>query len=150
MECMKITKDNDFTLIVEAYNKEGLTETPQDLRLVDDFSVSIPGAPDGSYTYRVDDGGRLVFEFDGPKLSVRPYGLKAKGTIGGKDWCLRIKRLFEIVKYTDESNTHERVKVNVNCALPGTNWMPVKAVTMEQMANMELAPSTLYIVVDET
>ena len=45
MESIKVPKDNDFTLYVEAYNKEGNIEIPQDLRLVSNLVVTIPNAP---------------------------------------------------------------------------------------------------------
>lgn len=149
MEEIRVTKDNDFTLYVEAYNKEGDVETPQDMRLVDNLVVSITNAPPGSYSYSVDDSGRLVLDLDGPMLSVRPYGMEAKGTIDGRDWCWRVKRLFEVVKYTDDSNSHTSIRLCSYCALPGMTVMPVKTVTLEQISSMELAPSTLYIVTND-
>jgi hypothetical protein len=148
MKDIKITLDNDCTIIVEAYNIENDVETPQDLRLVEDLTVYIPCAPYGSYTYTLDDSGRLVLDIDGPQLSVRSYGIEVKGTINGRDWCWRVKKLFEIVKYTEDSNTHF-LRLCSYCAVAGINVLPVKTVTFEQLANATLAPSTLYLVVDD-
>lgn len=149
MENIKVTKDNDFTLYVEAYNKEGDVEHPQDLRLVDNLVVTIPDAPIGSYTYSVDDSGRLVLDLDGPMLSVRAYGMEARGTIGGRDWCWRVKKLFEIVKYTDESNRYASMRMCMYCEIGGTTILPIKTVTMAEMGDTELLPNMLYIVVSD-
>lgn len=143
MEEIRITQGNDFTLTVTAYAKEDGGTTPQDLREVEGLAVSIPKAPEGSFSYAVDSAGRLIIDFDGPMLAIRSYGIEAKGIVNGKDWCWRKRKLFEIVKYTDDSNDQWAAEMAVVAAPAGLTVLPVIVTD-----NMEgsLLPNTLYIV----
>lgn len=116
---IKITRLNDFTLTLSAYCMEGEEKVWVDLSLIDNLTVEIPGAPADAYTWQVDGEGRLVLDIDGPKLDVRGYGISVRGTINGRDWHWAVRRLFEVVRYTIESNVTDKETIEALCEPAG-------------------------------
>lgn len=127
---------------------DGEEKVWQDLSLVDNLSVEVTNAPEGSYTYEVDESGRLVLYIDGPQLILRSYGLVAKGTINGRDWCWSVKRIFEVVKHTADSNTIDSAVIEKGCEPVGIHITRLQArvLTKEEYDALDPLNNVLYLI----
>ncbi|MBO4849854.1 MAG: hypothetical protein J5529_03010 [Prevotella sp.] len=148
---IRITRNNDFRLVLAGYAMDGDKKVWQDLSLVDNLQVELTNAPAGSYTYSVDEAGRLVLDIDGVQLNTISYGLVAKGTIDGRDWCWSVKRLFEVVKHTDDSNAHDTATIEMGCVPTGINitQLLARVVTEEEYAALEPLDNVLYFIPEQ-
>lgn len=148
---IKITRNNDFTLRLAAYCMVEGERVDIDLREVDIDTVTLPGAPEGALTWQVDEDGRLLLDIDGPRLDVRGYGLAVTGTIGGRDWHWAVRRIFEVVRYTADSNTTDEATIEALCEPTGitVETLAAKAMTKAEWDALEYKDEkTVYFIID--
>lgn len=151
---IKITQKNDCKITLTLTAKSGEETLPLDLRAVENITVSIPGAPQGGYTWEVDTTGKLVLDIDGPAFSIRDYSIMVMGQVQGRDWCYTKKGLFEVVRWTEDSNVYEEEEVEVEVPAPpmGYGGSFISATTMDIDAWLALSEpdeNVLYIVTQE-
>lgn len=151
---VKITQKNDCKITLSLTAKSGEETLSLDLRAVDNITVSIPGAPQNGYTWEVDNTGRLVLDIDGPQFSIRDYSIMVIGTVQGRDWCYTQRELFEIVRWTADSNVYEDETLEVEIPAPpmgyGSSIISTTIIDIDDwLALSEPEENTLYMVTQE-
>lgn len=145
---IRITKKNDFRLTLSAYCMVGGEKVGVDLREVEIDTVDLPGVQASAVAWSVDGSGKLVLDIDGPQLDTRGYGLAVMGTVGGRDWHWAVRRIFEVVRYTAESNTTDEASLDVLCEPAGVSVavLAARCMTEEEYEQLEEKDSnTIYI-----
>lgn len=151
---VKITQKNDCKITLRLTAQSGEETLPLDLRAVEGITVSIPGAPQGGYSWEVDTLGRLVLDIDGPAFSIREYSIMVMGMMLGRDWCYTRKGLFEIVRWTDDSNVYEDITLDVTVPAPpmgyGESLISATAIDIDDWLDLdEPDENVLYVVTQE-
>lgn len=151
---LKLTQKNDCKITLRLTAQSGEETLPLDLRAVEGITVSIPGAPQGGYSWEVDTMGRLVLDIDGPQFPIREYSIMVMGTVLGRDWCYTQKAMFEIVRWTVDSNVYEDMTLEVTVPVPpmgyGESLISATVMDIDEYDTLaEKDENTLYVVIQD-
>ena len=127
---LKITQKNDCKITLRLTAQSGEETLPLDLRAVEGITVSIPGAPQGGYSWEV------------------------MGTVLGRDWCYTQKAMFEIVRWTVDSNVYEDMTLEVTVPAPpmgyGESLISATVMDIDEYDTLaEKDENTLYVVIQD-